>query len=116
MWRSLFSRWLAWRAVTVTTVLPWPATVTGLSEVTEELYIRHNVGSEHLQITVDPIELSDYDSSFLEINDIQSELNIGPVQGVIVSEDDKSFTIDFNDERAGKLLYYDVEIINIEKG
>jgi FKBP-type peptidyl-prolyl cis-trans isomerase 2 len=96
-------------------VLPWAASVSGISEKDNVLMIEHKVTYNEIYSTVDPIELTDYDEGYLEVQDIQSEIGIGPVPGVIVDVGLNEFTIDFNDERAGVNIFYKVTIVNIEK-
>ena len=97
------------------TVLPWPAEITGISEKDNKLFLTHKPDKTTLHSTLDPLELLEYDSSFNDIQTVQTDLNIGFVDGIIINVDDDYITIDFNDERAGKTLYYEVKILNIEK-
>jgi FKBP-type peptidyl-prolyl cis-trans isomerase 2 len=96
-------------------VLPWSAKVTGISEKDNKLFILHEPNQNQLDETIDPIELSEYDDEFITIQDIQSELNIGIFTGIIVDIDKDYITLDFNDEKAGKNIYYEVKILNIIK-
>lgn len=96
-------------------ILPWPAEVTGFSEKDEKLFIKHKIDNDLIFTTVDPIELLDYDPNYINIQTIQSDIGIGTVPGVIVTHNNDYFTIDFNDERAGTNIWYEVTILDIEK-
>ncbi|UCH87888.1 MAG: FKBP-type peptidyl-prolyl cis-trans isomerase [Thermoplasmata archaeon] len=97
------------------TVLPWDAEVTGISEKDSLLYITHKPDQALLYESLDPLELTEYNPTFYEIQTIQSELQIGNIKGIIVEITGDHIKIDFNDERAGKYIYYEVTIIDIEK-
>ena len=97
------------------TVLPWPAEITGISEKDNKLFLTHKPDKETLYSTLDSVQLLEYDSSFNEIKTIQIDNNIGATLGIVVDVDDNYITIDFNDEKAGKTLHYEVKILNIEK-
>jgi FKBP-type peptidyl-prolyl cis-trans isomerase 2 len=97
------------------TVLPWPAEVTGISDKDNKVFIQHNADQDLLFESLDPLELSEYDEGYIEIQEIQGELEIGNLEGVITSIDANHITIDFNDERAGEFIFYEVEIIDITK-
>lgn len=96
-------------------VLPWSASVSGISEKDSVVMIEHKVTFNEIYTSVDPIELTEYDESYLELQEIQTEIGIGPVPGIITDVDLDSFTLDFNDERAGVNIFYKVTIVNIEK-
>jgi len=97
------------------TSLPWSAEVMEISEKDGKVMINHKVGNNDLFSTVDPLELADYDKSYLDIQEIQADIEIGLAPGVITTQDVSYFTINFNDERAGKNIWYEVTIIDIEK-
>lgn len=87
--------------------LPWACEVEAISSEEEAITIKHDISDSSL---VDqPIKTIDY----ILYNERLSEINETVDAGIITHIGGDYIILDFNDERAGKDIYIDIEIIRI---
>jgi len=83
----------------------WDVEVTDIDSTARdgdgEIKVKHTV---HDPMVIDSELLSLYDEKFV---------NLG--EGILIPDGDR-ITVDFNDEVNGKILYFEVEVLNIERG
>jgi FKBP-type peptidyl-prolyl cis-trans isomerase 2 len=96
-------------------MLPWNATVNGISSEKNSIGISHKITTDYINYVIDSEVLTKYDESFKNITETQTESEQAPLPGIIISIDDE-IVIDFNREIAGKDYVFEVTILEIEEG
>ncbi len=75
--------------------------------------IEHNV---HEPLVVDSELLSLYDEKFEDVGMLKERIGQSPhAEGILIPNGDY-ITVEFNDEVYGKTLYFEIEVLNVEKG